>query len=311
MKQLIIILIIFFFKVSVSFASIENKIIVNIGNQIITSYELKNRIKTILVLNNKELNQENVNRTKSQALSFLINYKLKKEEIIKYKITANDQLVSNHLNNIASNYNTDEKGLKTIFKSNGINYELFLDGIQIEFSWQQLIFNFYQDKINVNEKEIDEELNEIVTQQKKAEEYNLAEIEIILGSNADNEKKIKEIKDQINKNGFKNTAIKYSSSLTALEGGSLGWIASQALSNIILERVKQMKPGDISEPIFQAETATFIKLLDKRKISFSDINLKKMKSQIISQKKNELLNLYSNSYLSKIKNATLIKYNEQ
>ena len=29
----------------------------------------------------KELNQENVNRTKSQALSFLINYKLKKEEI--------------------------------------------------------------------------------------------------------------------------------------------------------------------------------------------------------------------------------------
>ncbi len=311
MKRLITFLTIILLSESISFASMENKILVNIGNQIITTYELKNRIKTILVLNNKELNQENVNRTKSQALSFLINYKLKKEEIIKYKITANDQLVSNHLNNIASNYNTDEKGLKTIFKSNGINYELFLDGIQIEFSWQQLIFNFYQDKINVNEKEIDEELNEIVTQQKKAEEYNLAEIEIILGSNADNEKKIKEIKDQINKNGFKNTAIKYSSSLTALEGGSLGWIASQALSNIILERVKQMKPGDISEPIFQAETATFIKLLDKRKISFSDINLKKMKSQIISQKKNELLNLYSNSYLSKIKNATLIKYNEQ
>lgn len=311
MKQLIIFLIIFFVKASVSFASIENKIIVNIGNQIITSYELKNRVKTILVLNNKELNQENVDRTKNQALSFLINFKLKKEEIIKYKIMVNDEVVSNHLNNIASNYNTDEKGLKTIFKNNSISYELFLDGIKTEFGWQQLIFNFYQDKINVNEKEIDEELNEIVTQQKKAEEYNLAEIEIILGSNADNEKKIKEIKDQINKNGFKNTAIKYSSSLTALEGGNLGWIASQALSNIILDRVKQMKPGDISEPIFQAETATFIKLLDKRKISFNDINLKKMKSQIISQKKNELLNLYSNSYLSKLKNATLIKYNEQ
>ena len=200
-------------------------------------------MKTILVLNNKELNQENVDRTKNQALNFLINFKLKKEEIIKYKIKANDEVISNHLNNIASNYNTDEEGLKTIFKNNGINYELFLDGIKTEFGWQQLIFNFYQDKIIVNEKEIDEELNEIVTQQKKAEEYNLAEIEIILGSNADNEKKIKEIKDQINKNGFKNTAIKYSSSLTALEGGSLGWIASQALSNIILERVKQIKPG--------------------------------------------------------------------
>ena len=79
---------------------------------------------------------------------------------------------------------------------------------------------------------------------------------------------------------------------------------------MILNRVKEMKPGDISEPIFQSETVTFIKLLDKRKISFNDINLKKMKSQIISKKKNELLNLFSNSYLSKIKNTTLIKYNE-
>ena len=106
------------------------------------------------------------------------------------------------------------------------------------------------------------------------------------------------------------TAIKYSTSLSALEGGNLGWITSQALSNTILNEVKKMKPGEISEPIFQSETATFIKLLDKRKISFSDINLKKMKSQIIYQKKNELLNLFSNSYLSKVKNSTLIKYNE-
>ena len=52
------------FSESISFASMENKILVNIGNQIITTYELKNRIKTILVLNNKEFNQEKINQTK-------------------------------------------------------------------------------------------------------------------------------------------------------------------------------------------------------------------------------------------------------
>ena len=297
-------------KENISFASIQNKILVNIGNQIITSYELKNRVKTTLVLNNKELNQENIDRAKSKALNLLINFKLKKEEIIKYKITFNNNAVLNHLNNIASNYNTDKNGLKAIFENNDLSYELFLDGIKTEFAWQQLIFNFHRDKIKINEKEIDEELNEIITKQKQAEEYNLAEIEIILENNFNDKKKIEEIKNQINEIGFKNTSIKYSTSLSALEGGNLGWINSQALSNIILSTVKEMKPGDISEPIFQSETATFIKLLDKRKISFSDINLKKMKSQIISQKKNELLNLFSNSYLSKIKNTTLIKYNE-
>ena len=310
MKRLIFFLIIIMLKENISFASIKNKILVNIGNQIITSYELKNRVKTILVLNNKELNQENVNRTKGEALNFLINSKLKKGEIVKYKVAANNEAVLNHLNSIASNYNTDKNGLKAIFENNDLSYELFLDGIKTEFAWQQLIFNFHRDKIKLNEKEIDEELNEIITKQKQAEEYNLAEIEIILENNFNDKKKIEEIKNQINEIGFKNTSIKYSTSLSAFGGGNLGWINSKALSNIILSTVKEMKPGDISEPIFQSETATFIKLLDKRKINFSDINLKKMKSQIISQKKNELLNLFSNSYLSKIKNTTLIKYNE-
>ncbi len=310
MKRLITFLTIILFSESISFASMENKILVNIGNQIITTYELKNRIKTILVLNNKVFNQENINQTKNEALNFLINYKLKKEQISKTKFTANNNAVSNHLFKIASRYNTDENGLKVKFKNNNLSYELFLDGIKTEFAWQKLIFNLYQDKLIFSEKEIDEELNEMVAKQRQSVEYNLAEIEILLDNNENDKKKIADIKGQINEIGFKDTAIKYSSSLSALEGGNIGWISSKALSSLILKTVNEMKPGDISEPIFQSNTATFIQLLDKRKINISNINLKKMKNQIISQKRNELLNLFSNSYLSKVKNTTLIRYNE-
>ena len=311
MRTLILFLIIILSLKNISYASVQNKILVNVGNnQIITSYELKNRIKTILILNNKELNQENVNKTKKEALNFLINFKIKKMEVLKYNIPSTKKSVSDYIDGISSSYNTDKLGFKKIFLDNNIDYELFLDGIETEFAWQQLIIESYRDKIIVNEKEIDEELNIAIKNQKKSEEYNLAEIEIFLENNFDDKSKIKEIKNQITEVGFENTAIKYSKSLSALEGGNLGWVASQALSNVILDVVKNMKPGDISEPIIKSETALFIKLLDKRKVEFSDINLKKMKNQIISQRKNELLNLFSNSYLSKVKNNTLIQYNE-
>ena len=310
MKRLIFFLTIFTLIENNSFASIQNKIIVNVGNQIITSYELKNRVKTILILSNKELNQDNVNRTKKEALNFLINSKLKKEEVLKFNTSPNNKAVLRHLKNISSQYNTDTNGLKKIFINNNISYELFLDGVETEFAWQQLIYNFHQDKIVVNEKEINEELNQTINEQKQAVEYNLAEIEVLLENNENDKKKIEEIKNQINEIGFRDAAIKYSSSLSALEGGNLGWIASQALSNMILNTVTEMNLGDISDPIFQSETAIFIKLLDKRKINFNDISLKKMENQIINQKKNELLNLFSSSYLSKIKNTTLIEYNE-
>ena len=194
MKRLIFFLIIIILKENISFASIQNKILVNVGNQIITSYELKNRVKTILILSNKELNQENVNRTKNEALNFLINSKLKKEEILKFNTTANDTAVSRHLKNISSQYDTDSNGLQKIFDDNNISFQLFLDGIKTEFAWQQLIFNFHQNKIIVNEKEINEELNQIITKQKQGEEYNLAEIEVLLENNDNDKKKLKKLK---------------------------------------------------------------------------------------------------------------------
>jgi len=310
MRFFLIILIIALLKQNFSFAAIENKILVNVGNQIITSYELKNRVKTILILNNKEVNQENVNTTKKEALNFLINYKLKKGEILKFKIDSQNISISEYLENISTNYNTDQKGFKKIFLDNDLSYELFLDGIKTEFAWQRLIFQSYQDKINVNEEQIDKELSNLIKKQKKSEEYNLAEIEILLENNSDDKKRIEEIKKQIIEIGFENTAIKFSRSLSALEGGNLGWITSQALSNVILNSVRNMRPGDVSEPIIKSDTALFIKLLEKRKIDFSNINLQNIKKQMISRKKNELLNLFSNSYLSKIKNNTLIEYNE-
>ena len=58
--------------------AIKNEIIVKIDNNIITAYELKNKLKTSLVLSNQEINQINIDKNKNRALTYLINLKLKK-----------------------------------------------------------------------------------------------------------------------------------------------------------------------------------------------------------------------------------------
>ena len=50
----------FFFLLISQTLSIENKIIVKLDNQIITSLELKNKIRTNLILSNQEINQKNI-----------------------------------------------------------------------------------------------------------------------------------------------------------------------------------------------------------------------------------------------------------
>ena len=54
-----------------------------IENEIVTQYQLENKIKTLLFFSNQNLNQENINNTKNQALVSLINLNLKKHEIKK------------------------------------------------------------------------------------------------------------------------------------------------------------------------------------------------------------------------------------
>ena len=45
----------------------------------------------------------------------------------------------------------------------------------------------------------------------------------------------------IEKDGFENTAIKYSISLTAMDGGNLGWVNANSLSDKILNIVNKLK----------------------------------------------------------------------
>ena len=112
----------------------KNKIIVKIDDEIVTSYELKNKIKTLLVLANQNLSQENIDEVKQQALIQLINSKLKLKEVTKYSIEANENSIRDQLLNISSN---NLPALKNSFLENNVNFDLFKDEIKIEMSWQK------------------------------------------------------------------------------------------------------------------------------------------------------------------------------
>ena len=59
-------------------AKFKNNIIVKIENEIITNFEIKNKILSTLILSNQEINQKNINSIKGKALDSLIQLKLKK-----------------------------------------------------------------------------------------------------------------------------------------------------------------------------------------------------------------------------------------
>ena len=136
---------------------------------------------------------------------------------------------------MAKKFNTNSEELKNLFDANNLDYNLFLEDIKTEFIWQNLIYEIYFKKINLDEQEITNELNKLISEQKSIVEYNLSEIET---KNLQKDE-LKNLNEYIKNYNFQNAAQKYSISSTALDGGNIGWVNSQSLSNTMFRFIKK------------------------------------------------------------------------
>ncbi len=286
-------------------AKINNKIIVKIENKIITSYELKNKILTVLFLAQNEVNQENINSLKKRAVESLIQLKLKKIELDKFDIKKDNERIKKYLNSISSNNISD---LKIKFLENNLDFELFLSEVEIETMWTPFIYKFYSKNIEIDENIIDKELKEYVQNNSSLKEFKISEIEILLNNNEMDNEKIINLQKMIKEQGFETAALKYSISSTASNKGDLGWINAKSLSEQIYNAIKKVKIGEISKPIRRQNSVLFLKVNDIKTSNIEDINLIDLKKKLINQKKNELVELYSLSHLSKIRNTSSVEF---
>jgi len=276
------------------------KIVVKIENEIITNYDIKSEILATLILTKKEINQKNIDDLKQNALENLIQNRLKKIELKKYNFTRNESKINQYLNSISSN---NIQNIKSLFQENGIDYKSFVDNIDIELKWRNLIFNNFSKKIEINLNDIDREVKKILLNNENLISYNLSEIEI-----KKSEEKIIQVLNELKNTNFEDAVIKLSISSTSKNRGELGWINSNLLSKEISETLEVMKIGEVSKPINRQNTVIFLKLNDKKILENSKINIDNLKSELINQKKNELFSLYSNSLLSKLRNTKFIEY---
>ena len=287
-------------------ASNQNKIIIKVDEKIVSSYDLKNKINTELILRNLEINQSNIDKIKNLAIQELINSRVKENEISKYKIIKIEEMdISSYLNTLSSN-NIEQ--FKQIFNDNKLDYNAYIKELKVNLAWQKLIFLLFNDRVKIDDKEIIKEIESIKNEKSLIKEYDLSELE--LSYNNDNQKKtiIEKIKKDIIKNGFEKSVAIYSEAETAKNSGKLGFVNERSLSKEIYEKLINLNEGDVSEPIIKLNKIIFLKVNKIKKSENKKLDTNLLKKNIIAKKKNDLFDLYSKSHLSKIKNSAYIEF---
>ena len=305
-KSITYILVIYILITNLTFAQIKNTIIAKVGNQIITSLDVENEVKAILILTKTEVNRENIEKIKKKSIQSLIRKSIKKIEIEKYNIKDFSIIeLENYSKNMAENLNVSTSDLKKIFLKNNIDYDLYIYNYKKDLLWNTLIFQLYNSKINLNHIKIENILKREIDKDRVFKEFNLSEIEIPLDKNEDY---ISGIYNSIKINGFDVTVQKYSISESAINNGSIGWVSEKSLNRIFLNVINNLNVNDVSKPIKHLESQVIFKLNDIKINKSEEIDLKKLKENIVFQMKNEKLNLYSRSHFTNVKNQTLVDF---
>jgi len=292
------ILIIFFF-VSGNVYALENKILIKVNNEIITSLDINSEINYLIALNK---NIENLDKEKRYniAKNSLVREKIKKIEILNYikKIEIEKKISDEVLKSTYSRLgiNSKEEFLKYI-KNYNININTIVEKVSIEVLWNQLIVSKFSDKIKINKDQLKKKI--LIKDNKEIKRYLLSEILFNVTSNSELQTKLDKIKASIVELGFENTAAIYSISDNSKIGGKLDWINESVLNEKIRDELNNIGIGGLTNPIVTPGGFLLLKIEDIKLIK-KKIDLKNELEIMIKTESNKQLNQYSNIYFNKI-----------
>lgn len=298
--RLIKFLIAFFFVIVTNLEALENKIILKVNNDIITTLDILEEINRLKFFN-KKTQQLNDNEIYEIAMNSILKSRIKKKTIIKEigEVKLND---NSYLNTLIKNQyeNLGFKNLQEFKKeleNKNINYKNYEQNLKIDILWNQIIYSLFFDKVVLDEEELKKQIK---NQDNFVTSFDLSEIVFQAESNNELEKTYNLIKKEINEKGFENAVIKYSSSETASDGGKLGWINSNQINKQILESINKISNDAITEPIRIPSGFLILKKNDVRQVE-KNINEEEELKKLVNYQTDIQLKNYSNIYFNKVK----------
>ncbi len=278
--------------------STENRILYKVNNQIITSYDLKKEFRYLSLVNPTIINLDK-NEIFEVSKNSLIREKIKKIEILKHieNIVINndyiDRMIIETYTKIGLNSNAEfENKINNI----GMSLNEFKEKLSIEALWNQLVYEKYKSKVQIDISKLKKEISLKKTQNI----FNLSEIVFNVEKAENYSDKLNQIVDDIENKGFDNAALIHSVSETRSFGGNLGWINENSISKNLREKINNMQVGEYSGPIIIQGGILIVKINEIKKEKIS-LNIDQELNKLIKLKTNQQLNRFSNIYFNKIK----------
>ena len=305
-KKLIIILISISLLTNLPLLSDEKVFIVfNVNDQIITNIDVEKESKYLISLND-QLKKLNPKRILDISKESALREKIKEIELLKYfDLEVKNPLIEKYIENFYLRLKLNNKSeLSSLLDSYGLSIEYVQKKINIEITWNQLIYEKYIDQVNIDINKLKKKISKNKSTAKK-KKYLLSEIIFETDNQKNLDNKVIKINESIKEIGFKNTANIYSVSDTAKFGGEIGWVEEERLSKKIKQELNKLNINENTLP-FQTGGSFMILKIDNIKYEEKIINEKIQLEKNIQFETDKQLERFSKIYYNRLKINTAI-----
>ena len=160
MKIIIILNIIFLLLSNVNATEDKNKIAILVNDNVITNYDIEQRIKMFAILNQINITPENSNSITNSIVNELIDNLLKIEKINEYNISVKNSDIERLENQYFRKIGISKDKIFELMEFNDVDTNQFYQMLYNDIAWQTLISKLYYRITSVSDEEIEDLLNQ-------------------------------------------------------------------------------------------------------------------------------------------------------
>jgi peptidyl-prolyl cis-trans isomerase SurA len=259
--------------ISVSLAQRSDSIAAVVNGDVITYTDLYDRMD--LVIKSSQMPDKKEFRAKllPQVLTGMITEQVQIQEAKKLGLNVEKSEIETGFAELAKQNNLESEQFKSVLKKQNIRVETLEKQIEAQLAWGKVIQREIRPRVVLSPNEINTEVERLKSRQGQSE-YNVAEIFLPI-----NEKILetevrttandlsKQLSEDIRK--FPAAARQFSQSATSANGGIIGWVTPDQLSDEVAEIVVKMDVKSVSNPVKTSDGYTILFLRDKRIVDLS------------------------------------------
>lgn len=278
------------------------KIYATVNGEVLTTKDMQKQANLFVATTQIPITPQNKKMVLEKVFQGAVDEKLKMQEARANNIQITSKELTEGIENFAKINGLTIAQLQEMLNATHVDSKVFAEQIKTEMAWGRLVQAKAAQTVRVSKSDIKSAIERMMRDQNK-QKFMVSEIVIAKKDGEHIGVLVQNLREDPR---FELYAMQFSQSPTAKSGGNLGWVSAEQLPEKLFDALKNMKEGEISNPIAVGSDYYVLKL-QKKYTPDVDKMPTPSEQEVMRVLENKKIEEVANKYLRDLRNKAVVE----